>query len=199
MPLVAVAALYLCRAPLLAQTAAFLVIRDRLEPADVVMVLNGDPNSRPFYACDLYRRKLAPKLLIARAESSPIVGLNLIPNTTDLTVGVLRRLGVPEGDLVQAPFPGGVTSTFDEARVLRDYSQAHGVRSAIVVTSAFHSRRAKWIMETTVPRGVRIMMSPIDDQKYNQNNWWHREDGLIACQNEYIKLLFYRLRYRRSN
>src|SRR5438105_4849481 len=71
---------YVCRLPLLVQAASFLVIGDELKPAGLLMVLNGDPNVRPFKTYDLYRRGLAPKVLIARAENSPMNGLQLIPN-----------------------------------------------------------------------------------------------------------------------
>src|SRR5436305_4819086 len=133
-PVGLLAAVYVCRVPLLVSAASYLVIADELKPASLLMVLNGDPNVRPFKTYDLYRRGLASKVLIARAENSPMNGLQLIPNTTDMTVGVLTRLGIPEAGIIQIRVPGGVTSTFDEAQELRAYAREHPIASVLIVT-----------------------------------------------------------------
>ena len=96
---------------------------------------------------ELYEQGLAPLIVIARSENTPIVDLGLVPNDTDVSVGVMEKLGVPPEKIIILPFPGGVTSTFDEAAALRKYLEAHQVRKIILVTSAFHTRRASWIFE----------------------------------------------------
>ena len=176
--------------------ARFLVVRDPLEASDVILLLNGDPNLRPPHAAALYRNHLAPLLLIARSADSTLSKLGLWPNTTDLNVGVLMKLGVPQSNIVELKMPGGVTSTFDEAKLLRTYTATHPVQRVIVVTSAFHTRRAKWAMERVL-RGtsVQIRMAPVDDVKYSEANWWTREDGQVACNDEYVKLVWYVLHY----
>ncbi|HLG98219.1 MAG TPA: YdcF family protein [Bryobacteraceae bacterium] len=176
--------------------ARFLVVRDSLSRSDLIYLLNGDPNLRPFYAAKLYQQDLAPLVIIARAGDSPMVKLGLYPNTTDMCIAVLKRLGVPQASIVELKTPNGVASTFDEAQALRNYVREHHTRHVIVVTSAFHTRRARWILRRVL-RGepVRVSMAPIDDPKYSASNWWTREDGQVACQDEYVKLFWYFLRY----
>ena len=42
---------------------------------------------------------------------------------------------------------------------------------------------------------VTVMMAPTPDRKYGPNNWWTMEDRVVGCQNEYLKLLYYHLKY----
>jgi uncharacterized SAM-binding protein YcdF (DUF218 family) len=184
------------RRSLLPLPAEFLVTQDRLEPADLIYVLNGDPNLRPFQAARLYQEGLAPLVAIARAGDSPMVTLGLQQNTTDMCIGVLQRLGVPSSHILQLDPSGGVGSTFNEAQVLRSYVRKHSVNRVIVVTSAFHTRRAGWIIRRVLrDTPVRIMMFPVTDRKYSASNWWTREDGEIAVNDEFVKLFWYVLRY----
>lgn len=176
--------------------ASYLVVNDALDPADLIFLLNGDPNTRPFHAFDLYRHGWAPRILIARAEDSPLVKLGLFPNATDLNTAVLRKLGLPDSQLIECRTPTGVASTYDEAVVLREYIRQKNVHKVIVVTSSLHTRRASWVLRKAL-RGqpVTLLFSPAHDAKYDETNWWRIEDGWIGVQNEYSKLIFYLIRY----
>lgn len=189
-------ACYLFRGELLPVPARLLVVRDVLQPSDVIYVLNGDPNLRPFYAAQLYHQNRAPLVAIARAADSPMVRLGLYPNTTDMCTAVLRKLGVPESNIVELKSPNGVTSTFDEAQLLRAYTHQHRSRRVIIVTSAFHTRRASWIFRRVLQsEPTQLAMAPVEDPKYSASNWWTKEDGQVACNDEYVKLFWYFLRY----
>lgn len=187
---------YGCRNTLLADVGRFLVINDALESSDVIYVLNGDPNSRPVQAAELFKRKLAPRVFIARAASSPLNDLRVTPNTTDMSIAVMERLGVPGSLITVLSMPNGVRSTYDEASLLRNSMEQRSMRRAIIVTSAFHTRRARWIFRKLLPEDrFKVMMSATPDPKYNERNWWRSEDGLIACNNEYLKLAYYWFHY----
>jgi uncharacterized SAM-binding protein YcdF (DUF218 family) len=184
------------RTTLLMQVARYLVIEDPLQNSDAIFLLNGDFNRRPFHASELYRNGFARRIIIARAEDSPSVKLGVTQNTTDLSVQTLKKLGVPAGAIIELRPPGGVTSTYDEATALREYVVRSKPLNIILVTSEFHSRRASWTFHHVLDgTASRLMLSPVSDSKYTVTNWWRQEDGLIACQNEYLKLFFYRLHY----
>lgn len=189
--------LYFLRRPILTGVADGLIVNDALLPADIIFLLNGDFNTRPVEAAELYEEGLAPRVVIARAESGMAVKLGLIPNETDISVGVMKRLGVPAEAITILPAPGGVTSTFDEAKVLRDYVEENQVSRIILVTSEFHSRRAKWIFEREL-RGLPLSleMAAVPYATFDRTNWWTNENGLITLNNEYIKLVFYYVKYR---
>lgn len=184
------------RIQVLTGLANYLVIQEELQPADIIFVLNGDFNTRPFYASDLYQQGLAPRLAIARCEDVPAVALGLLSNDTDISVDVMEELGVPSASIIVLPFPGGVTSTYDEATVLRDYIETHAIQRVILVTSAFHTRRAGWIFSRELAGlPVTLELAAAPDTDYDATNWWKSENGLITLNNEYIKLLYYLFKY----
>jgi uncharacterized SAM-binding protein YcdF (DUF218 family) len=188
--------LYVFRYQALAGTGSFLVIHDQLEPADLIFLLNGDPTVRPYHAAALFAQGLAPKIVIARSEDSPGVQFGAYPNVTDSNLIILKKLGVPETALTELRQGRGVGTTFDEAIALRDYCRLHAIRKVIVVTSDMHSRRARFVIRRELSgMPVKVMLSPIADRKYGANNWWRIEDGVVGCQNEYIKLAYYHLKY----
>ena len=185
------------RSQILTGVADYLIVSDPLQPADVIVLLNSEVNTRPFRASALYQQGLAPVIVIARSESTPTVAMGLVPNDTDISVAVMEKQGVPAGKIVILPFPGGVTSTFDEASAVRQYVVAHQAYRIILVTSAFHTRRARWIFEKILAGlPVRLEMAAVPYAGFDQTNWWKNETGLITLNNEYIKWVYYLFKYR---
>ena len=135
-------------------------------------------------------------IVIARSESTPTVDLGLVPNDTDISVAVMEKLGVPADKIIVLPFPGGVTSTFDEASAVRQYVEAHQTHRIILVTSAFHTRRARWTFEKVLAGlPVSLEMVAVPYAGFDQTNWWKNETGLITLNNEYIKWFYYLFKY----
>ena len=185
------------RSQILTGVADYLIVDDKLQPADIIVLLNSEYNTRPFRASELYKQGLAPLIVIARSESTPTVDMGLLPNDTDISIGVMEKLGVPAGRIVILPFPGGVTSTFDEAGAVRQYITAHPLHRIILVTSSFHTRRARWVFEKVLAGlPVSLEMAAVPYAGFDQTNWWKNETGLITLNNEYIKWFYYLLKYR---
>lgn len=188
---------YAFRSQILTGIADLLVVNDPLQPADIIFVLNGDYNTRPFRASELYEQGIAPIIVIARSEMLPAEELGLAPNDTDVSIGVMKALGVPPEKIVVLPVEGGTTSTFDEAIALRQYIESHNVHSLILLTSAFHTRRAKWIFDRELSGlPVRLEVAAVPHYGFDESDWWQSEDGLITLNNEYIKLVYYFVKYR---
>jgi uncharacterized SAM-binding protein YcdF (DUF218 family) len=184
------------RSQILTSIADYLIVSDKLQPADVIVLLNSEVNTRPFRASALYQQGLAPVIVIARSESTPTVDLGLVPNDTDISVAVMEKLGVPAEKIVVLPFPGGVTSTFDEASAIRQYVVAHQTRRIILVASAFQSRRARWTFEKVLAGlPVTLEMVAVPYAGFDQTNWWKNEAGLVTLNNEYIKWFYYLFKY----
>ena len=192
-----IAVVYIFRTQLLTDLASFLIVDDKPHKGDVIFVLNGDVNTRPFLAAKLFREGQAPRIIIARAEDEPAVKAGIFPNDTDVAIRILKKLGVPGEKISLIPVPGGVTSTRDEAVALRRYADAHGIRRIILVTSAFHTRRAMWIMRKILAGSpATIVSAPAPHDKFDKASWWNEERGLITFANEYIKLIYYFAKYR---
>ena len=184
------------RTQILTGFADYLIVSDKLQAADVIVLLNSEFNTRPFRASELYRQGFAPIILIARSESTPTVDMGLLPNDTDISVTVMEKLGIPADKIIVLPFPGGVTSTFDEASAVRQYVAAHQTYRIILVASAFQTRRARWIFEKVLAGlPVRLEMVAVPYAGFDQTNWWKNENGLITLNNEYIKWFYYLFKY----
>ena len=190
--------LYSVRGPILRRVGGYLVNTDTtLNRADVIFVLNGDYNTRPFYAVDLYDQRKAPRIAIAQAESSPAEQLGLVQNVTDIAVKVMESEGVPADDIYILSKNQPVTSTFDEVAAIHQYLIDNNYDSVILVTSQMHTRRARWILEKELEgSSISIQVAGSPHPTFDASNWWTVEDGLIFVNNEYIKLIFYWIKYR---
>jgi uncharacterized SAM-binding protein YcdF (DUF218 family) len=188
--------LWLARWRILAAAGAFLVDADPAKPCALIFLLNGDLDTRPAAAAALWKQGLAPRIAIARSESSRAVQMGLVPNVTDLALEILQHEGVPRTAVDEVPFPGGVTSTRDEARALRAWLRAHPADSILIVTNAIHTRRARWIFARELGgAGIRLALYAVPDRRFSVSRWWENEHGFLGVYNEYLKLLYYHLRY----
>jgi hypothetical protein len=43
--------------------------------------------------------------------------------------------------------------------------------------------------------GTQTYVAALDSPDYSRRDWWCREQGLIAFQNEVVKYVYYRLKY----
>ncbi len=187
---------YLFRYSLLVAFAKFVIVDQPQQTVDMIYVINGEVETRPFHAAELYLAGVAPKIVIPRAEESPANKAGVMPHTTDVAIQIMEGLGVPSEDIVELRIPGGVTSTFDEAVLLREYTDENNIQTAVLVTSAFHTRRANWIMQRQmVGSSTTLTVSAAPHWGYDETNWWTKEAGLISLTNEYIKMGYYLARY----
>jgi hypothetical protein len=56
---------FVFRSQILTGIANYLIIEDKLQPADAIVLLNGDFDTRPFWAAELYMQGLAPVIVVA--------------------------------------------------------------------------------------------------------------------------------------
>jgi uncharacterized SAM-binding protein YcdF (DUF218 family) len=188
------ALLYLAREPLLVAAARALTIDDAQAPAGYLVVLGGGAETRPFTAAALYRSGFAPKVLIFDLKTDRVTELGLAPTPDELYRKVLELEGVP-AEAIQR-LPGVVDSSWDEARSLRRFLAAHPARRVILVTSAEHTRRARWIFRKVLAGlPVEVRMAAARHPSFDESNWWKNDAGALAYLHEYLKLPFYWIRY----
>jgi len=180
--------------------AAFLVAEDAIDRADVILVLSGSSRWRVPAAARLYGAGQAPRVVVSSGSgSNALISLALGQRLaeTQLITAALERLGVP-GEAIEV-LDGDATSTYNEAVAFREYVRAHSVKSAILVTSHLHSRRAGWIFRKVLNNpshlGVKLSLVEAEQPAFTTQNWWRTEDGLVAVFNEYLKLAYYVVHY----
>ena len=188
------AVVYGFRRPLLTAVASAIVVNDSLAPADFIFVLGGDTHLRLAHAAKLFRQGIAPRVVIMAAPlySASVPGTNSDPAYP--FVQIIREHGAPDSAITVLRIRG-VDSTRDEGRVLRKYLQVNPALRAIVVTSAYHTRRARWTIRRElrgIPTEIRVSASP--DPGFNASTWWQTEAGFVAYITEAIKFVHTLLR-----
>jgi uncharacterized SAM-binding protein YcdF (DUF218 family) len=186
--------IWFSRGMILAYVAEQWVVSDDIRPADAVVILGGGIDTRPFAAAEDYRKGLTHKLLVANPGTSNAESVGVLPSHSAINRGVLIKLGVPEVDI--ETLGTGLTTTFDEARALRDWAICNHAQSVIVPTEAFSTRRVRWAMtQALAGTGTAIQIQILHDPEYSYADWWKTDKGFIALQNEVMKYLYYRYRY----
>src|SRR6266545_679994 len=162
--------------------AKLLVTHSDIANADVILVLSDASTyfERTHRAAELWRDRRAPRVLLTNDNTlsgwSETERRN--PFFFERATQELQRSGVRREEI--EVLPEAVRSTYDEAVVMRSYAIQHGLRSVLIVTSAYHSRRALWIFNT-VFRGTGIQIGldgvPPGQQTPGPATWWFDSMG----------------------
>ena len=159
-------------------------------PSDAIVILLGGGDHRTDRAAELFRRGLAPVILVGSAHETP--GHRW--TETFIAVETLAALGVPRSAI--RVLPRTVMSTRDEADRVAAYAAEHPIRRVTVVTTAFHTARARWIFRKGLnPAGVDVRMAAATNPLFSERDWYKTDEGLLAYLNEAAKTVYYRLRY----
>jgi uncharacterized SAM-binding protein YcdF (DUF218 family) len=187
------ATLFLFREPIALAIGDFLVIRDELQPADVIHVIAGEDH-RTDYAIQLYKQGYGRQIFFTG-------GWCTIHDLYHGQHGRERALeqGVPPEAI--AIDDSEVTSTYGEAARLTEFiaqSQAP-IRSVTVVSDAFSMRRTRWTYRRLLGNEIRVQMAPAPfEMSPYQRRWWTDAASQQYVKEEYAKLLYYLARYRLS-
>lgn len=195
------ALLFVLAWPLIAWVGArALIVEVNVEQPQAIVVLSGSSAyvERTRAAAQLFASGGAPKVILTndneRSGWSSAEQRN--PRFSELAIAELVRAGVPAENIELVPQI--VSSTYDEAVAVRDYLTARGVRSLLIVTSAYHSRRALWAWRRAFGEsGVRIgiKIAPTGAETPAPSLWWLRARGWQSVAAEYPKLIYYWFRY----
>jgi uncharacterized SAM-binding protein YcdF (DUF218 family) len=179
---------------LLGGALAWLDVGTEPERTDYVLVLGGDTATRPFVAASLVNLKLGRAVLVPRMIRLPGREEANIPYGEELSREVLVRRGVPRDRVLIIGQPCAHTEA--EARALREWlEETPGARVA-VVTSGYHTRRARWIFRTILgPSAEQVSFVSAPWDSFPAERWWRSEIGLVVVLGEYLKLAFYVLYY----
>lgn len=176
---------YLLRVPLLRAVADCWIVDEPLEKAQAIVVLGGDnPTAdRLRHAARLYHEGYAPRLVL----SGPALRTYL--SEAHLMATDAEKLGLPKDALILAPHQA--SSTLEEALALRPVLAQHNFRKIIVVTSNFHTRRARRIFRAVYQKqGTQVIVSAAPDSNFNPARWWEQREGCAALLLELLKSLY---------
>lgn len=181
--------------------AEALIVRASLAHADAIVVLSGSSAyvERTRRAAELFHEGRAPLVVLTNDDTrgSWSSAQQRNPYFVERARDELIKGGVPAEKM--RIVPGVASGTHDEARILKQYAVQQGLRSVLVVTSAYHSRRAlRSLRQSFEGTGVAVGLetTPINSPTPSPAFWWLHSEGWRAVAGEYVKLVYYWLRDR---
>lgn len=164
----------------LAGIGRILVERDTPEPADLILVLGGDFwGPRVLKGAELGVQGYAPVVLLS---SPPYKGRP----EGEFAIPFLAEHGYPTA-LFQV-FAHQAASTVAEAVALRSELARRNAKRVILVTAAYHSRRAHLVFRLFCP-GIRFLSVPAPDPYYTADVWWTNAVSRRLFFSEVTKML----------
>lgn len=199
------AILFIAGWPLFAWAGArLLIVNAELPRADALVVLSGSANylERTQKAAQLFNEGRAAEIILTNdnLQGGWSDAQQRNPFFVEREAEELRRAGVPAENI--KVLPQSVSSTFEEAKLLHEYAKAHGIRSLLVVTSAYHSRRALWTLRSVFQKKdveIGLISVPTGQQTPSPSAWWLETRGWRMVAGEYIKIIYYQLQYQHLN
>jgi uncharacterized SAM-binding protein YcdF (DUF218 family) len=180
--------------------AKFLITEAPLDKADAIVILGGSATykERAHEAARLLHEGRTQLILVTndnmRGPWSSAEQRNLY--YYERSFDELRNAGIAAQNIEVVMDP--VASTYEEAQVIRDYAQQHGLKAILIVTSAYHSRRALWVFSRVFrDTGIRIGLAAATtgEQSPPPATWWLSTRGWKLVPSEYVKMVYYMINY----
>lgn len=180
--------------------ARWLIKGADLSHADAIVVFSGSSAylERTRHAAQLFREGRAPRIILTndgqRGGWSDAQQRNLF--FVEREAEELKRAGVP-ADRIEV-LSQVVSSTYEEAELLRAHAAERGLHSLLFVTSTYHSRRALWTLRRSFegrPVAIGLVTATPNQQTPAPSTWWLRPGGWRAVAGEYPKLIYYWIFY----
>jgi uncharacterized SAM-binding protein YcdF (DUF218 family) len=176
-----------------------LIVEAPLDRADAIIVLSGSAalRERVTLAAKLYQQGKAKRIILTNDNDKGGWSVAQQRNLFfyERATEQLRALEVPNEEIEVLYQP--VSNTHDEAVLLRQYAEAHGLGSLLFVTSAYHSRRAlSTIRDIFQGSNVRVGLEHVPPglQTPSPATWWWYPQGWQVIAGEYAKSTYYWLR-----
>ncbi|MFA4966610.1 MAG: YdcF family protein [Candidatus Margulisiibacteriota bacterium] len=167
--------------------ANFLIIQDKLEKADVILVLAGDSNGeRVEGAANLFKLGYAPKILMSGGPA--VWNLTYAQNMREEA----RLLGIPDKDIL---IQDRSKSTYEDIKFSFRILKKINAKSVILVSSPYHMRRAVSLARKLYPKeGIKVIAFPCQKSEWKKEGWWLRHEATQPVIHEYMALFQYLLK-----
>jgi uncharacterized SAM-binding protein YcdF (DUF218 family) len=185
--------LYLARHPLMRMAGHFWVVDDNPVASDAIVVL-GDDNyqgDRATRAADLLKAGWAPRVIASGRYLRPYASV------AELEERDLIARGVPETAVVRFAHYG--EDTRGEAAAVAQFITSKGWKRIIVVTSNYHTRRARYICERSFPPGTALRVVAARDSDFDPDSWWAHGRSVKIVAHELVGMMVAVWQFRRQD
>ena len=172
------AILYFARHPILRFAAESWVVDEPSEHADALVVLSDDNfyADRATHAAQLFREGVAPTVVASGRRLRPNAGIS------ELMEHDLVERGVPREKIVRLSHDGD--STKEEAASVAKLAQEMHWKRIVVVTSNYHTRRARYIFRRVFPTAITVKVASARDGSFDPERWWEKRESIKLFAHE---------------
>jgi uncharacterized SAM-binding protein YcdF (DUF218 family) len=159
----------------------WLDVTDPLTKADAIVAISGDTGARADSAIALWKQGYAPVLIFSGGSRDP---------ESVASAELMKRTAVAAGVPADAIVVEGTSATTEEnANQVAELMRTRGLRSAILVTSPYHQRRAALLFEREFGRvSLTLRNRPAEDPDWDPSFWWTSEPSRSLTLVELAKL-----------
>ena len=186
--------LFLLRFQILLMVGNVLISEDDPQNVDVIYVLGGNSKDRGEGAANLFHQKYSDNIVcIGGNNHHELEYLNIFMTESEVTAHVIKGNNVPKENirLIRES-----TSTQEEFLEITNDIKKHNYKRIILVTDKFHTRRVNKVFREELKKlGCELFVVGVSHHKFDEQFWWDYELGTIYVNNEYMKLLYYFLKY----
>jgi uncharacterized SAM-binding protein YcdF (DUF218 family) len=177
--LVFCAVLYIARGPILRFVAESWMIEDVDGKADALIVLSDDNfyADRAQRAAELLREGKATLIVASGRRLRPNAGI------AELMEHDLIERGVPKDKIVRLAHDAD--STKEEAEAVARLAKERKWHGVIVVTSNYHTRRARYIFRKVLPQGIQVYVASARDGDFDPQHWWEKRKSIKELTREF--------------
>lgn len=163
--------IYLVRYPLLREVGSLWIVQDHIEPADAIVVVGDDDFTadRAREAASLFHMGWAPQVVASGRMLRPYTSI------ADLISRDLESQAVPASAVVR--FSHRANNTLEEAEALRLLISQKGWHRILLVTSNYHTRRARYIFRKVLPDNVSLEVIGAVSGDFDPASWWESRQG----------------------
>jgi uncharacterized SAM-binding protein YcdF (DUF218 family) len=170
----------------LAALGNYLICSQAPQPADLILVLAGDfYGPRVLKAAELEGHGYAPRVVISGAPYHARPEDQVRPEG-EFALAFLAKQGYGTDSFES--FGHHAHSTIEEAIALRPELERRRVKRVVLVTSAFHSRRALIVFQLVCPR-IDFISVPAPDSHYQADRWWTDASSRRLFFSEWSKIV----------
>ena len=186
--------LFALRVPILKSLSSYLIKVDEPRKVDVIFVLSGAAYDRGMKAAEVFKQGWATRIVCTGGnKDATALALGKDYYECDLTRSAILLTGIDSNAVTTLPQG---TSTFEESEAIEKYCVDQNIKSCIVVSSLFHTRRvSRTVKKKLEQAGVDTYLIGAPSRFYEPTAWWKSEYGLLDLNNEYVKLGYYFIKY----
>ncbi|WP_458411830.1 YdcF family protein [Schinkia sp. CFF1] len=181
---------FIVKNPLLQSMADFLIADETVKKSDVIIVLGGEiKGERTKKAVELYDQGLADTLLFSDGTD-----LSWRTKAVEEMTSLALELGVPPKAIMEET---DSRSTYENAVYSKKLLLKNNYKSAIVVTTNWHSKRSKFIFDKVFEdTNITLTYANAPDERIDSlKDWWKDSEKQQIVLTEWAKFIVYWLKY----